>query len=183
MPAALSSWYHPFVLGEPLSAIIKWFSDHLSPRYLVVTALITGLLLFLPTRFLGSFGLIPIAEKYRGIITLLFSFSFFLMIGYPIESGYRHWSAKRKLRKYLRSLPRGEYQVLRRAWKNEGSAISVISTEGAAKSLERKGILWQSAERVSQAYSITDEAYDILKESEFSQTFVLDEVDLFGPAR
>lgn len=148
-----------------------------------MTALITGLLLFLPAHLLDYFGLIPIAGKYRGIITLLFSFSFLLMVGYPIESGYRRWSVKRKIRGHLRSLPRGEYQVLRRAWKNEGSAINVISSEGAAKSLERKGILWQSAERVSQGYSITDEAYNILKEAEFSQTFVLDEVDLFGPAQ
>jgi hypothetical protein len=170
-------------LGEALSTIIKWFSDHLSPRYLIVTTVVTGLLLFVPVRFLGYFGLIPIAEKYRGIITLLFSSSFLLLVGYPIESCYRRWSSRRKIRKYLQSLPRGEYRVLKRAWQNEGNAINVIATEGAAKSLERKGILWQSADRVSQGYSITDEAYNTLTEPEFSQMFILDEVDLFGPSQ
>jgi hypothetical protein len=135
-----------------------------------VTTIVTGLLLFVPVRFFGYFGLI-------------FSSSFLLLVGYPIESGYRRWSARRKIRKYLQSLPRGEYRVLKRAWENDGNAINVIATEGAAKSLERKGILWQSAERVSQGYSITDEAYNTLKEPEFSQMFILDEVDLFGPSQ
>ena len=170
-------------MGEVISAIIKWFSDHLSPRYLIATALITGLLLFLPTHVLGYFGLTLIADKYRGIIALLFFGSALLTVGYPIEIGYRQWSSRRKLRKYLRDLSRGEYRVLRRAWKNEGSAINVIATEGAAKSLEKKGILWQSAEWASKGYSITDEAYSILREPEFSETFVLDEADLFDSAQ
>ena len=170
-------------MGDAISAIIKWLSDHLSPRYLIVVTLVTGFLLFSPLSALSYFGLAPPAEKYRGTIALFFFGSALLTVGYPIEAGYRQWSLKRKIRKYLRSLPRGEYRVLRRAWESEGSAINVISSEGAARSLEKKGILWQSADRVSQGYSITDEAYGILRESEFSQTFVLDEVDLFGPAQ
>jgi hypothetical protein len=129
------------------------------------------------------FDLIPIAEKYRGIIALFFLFSALLMVGYPVESGYRRWAEKRRIRKYLSNLTRSEYRLLKRCWQSQGAAVSVIAGEGVAKSLEKKGILWQSAEKISQGYSITDDAYRILEEPEFAQTFVLDEVDLFGAAQ
>ena len=170
-------------MGEGLSAAIKWLSDHLSPRYLIVLAIITGFLLFSPPSVLGHFGLIPLAVTNRGIIAILFFFSGLLIVGYPVESGYRRWEARRKIRKCLGGLTRGEYRLLKRCWQNEGRATNVIADEGVAKSLEKKGILWQSSERAAQGFSITDDAYRILKEPKFDQMFDLDEIDLFGPDR
>jgi Super-infection exclusion protein B len=156
-----------------ITAIVNWVAEHLSPRYLIVTALITGLLLFLSPRFLAYFGLVSIAEKYRGWIALAFFFTTFLAISYPIEVEYLSWTGKRRVRKYINELSGSESNLLRRCLLNDGASISVIHDLGTARSLEKKGILWQSAERLElPAFNITDPAYRILKSTTFVQMSV-----------
>jgi hypothetical protein len=49
----------------------------------------------------------------------------------------------------------------------------VVHDLGTARSLEKKGILWQSAERLDRPdFNITDSAYRVLREPEFSEMFV-----------
>ena len=132
-------------------------------------AIVTGLLLFLPTHVLAYFGAAEIATKYRGWFAIVFVFSILLIVAYPVEHYYTEWSETRRIRGYLRSLPNGELTVLRRCLLNDGRAIRVITDEGPARSLEKKGILWQSTATagVTVTFNLTHSAYRILKEPEF----------------
>jgi len=135
-----------------------------------VTGILAGLLLFLPGQILRYFGTDEVAAKYRGWIAIVFALCSLLLIAQPIENSYRVWSEKRMMRRCVRSLSKAEFEVLRRAVLNEGRGIRVIAQLGEARSLEKKGIFWQSGapDDVSTLFNITDLAHNILRESEFS---------------
>jgi hypothetical protein len=161
-------------LGDAISAVVKWLSEHLSFRYLGVIAFVTGLLIFLPLSLLAYFGLDSIAAKYRGIISLVFLFSSLLAVTEPLETKYREWAGKGKIRGYLNDLPGFERALLKRCLLNDGQATRVISDEGPARSLEKKDILWKSAELDGQravGYSITHPARQVLKEPKYVEMF------------
>jgi hypothetical protein len=96
-----------------------------------------------------------------------------LRLTLTIELGYLDWSARRRIRRHLSDLTGSERNLLRRCWLNNGAAIPVVHDLGTARSLEKKGILWQSAERLDRPdFNITDSAYRVLREPEFSEMFV-----------
>jgi Super-infection exclusion protein B len=161
-----------------ISAIVKWTSDHLSPRYLIVTAFITGFLLFSPPYVLAYFGLTTIAAKYRGVIAIVFFASALLTITYPIEVEYRDRMSKMAIRKYLRDIPGGERNLIRRCVLNDGAATAVAQDLGPARSLEKQGILWQSANMGGHlGFNITPLAYRVLKEPQFVRQFTPEKID------
>lgn len=131
--------------------------------------ILTGLLLFLPHQVLAYFGTDEIAKRYRGWIGIACVLFLLLLLTLPVETSYKAWQEKRNLRRHLRNISKGEFEVLHRALLNDGRGINVIATLGAARSLEKKGILWQSAARDgdSTLFNITDAANSVLKESEF----------------
>jgi hypothetical protein len=156
-----------------LNTVFKWIADHLSLRYLIVAAIITGFMIFGPPTLLASLGLDAIVAKYRGIISLIFLSNMLLAITYPIESVYDGWAAKRKVRKCLLCLTNAEGNLLiRRCLLDERRATQVIGDIGPARSLEKKGILWESCERgMGHGFNITPLAYAVLKEAQFVARF------------
>lgn len=136
--------------------------------------LVTGLLVFLPPFLLAYFGLEPIAAKYRGVISLVFLFSALLAITEPLETQYREWAGKRKIRGYLDDLPGHERNLLKRCLLNDGRATKVVADAGTAKSLEKKGILWQSVEWDASnegGYNITHTALRVLRKPKYVEMF------------
>jgi hypothetical protein len=90
-----------------------------------------------------------------------------------MESKYHSRRHKGKIRNHMRNLPGYEAALVRRCLLNDGRATEVIADKGTARSLERKGILWESVDHTARgghtAYSITNSAYAVLKEPEFAE--------------
>jgi Super-infection exclusion protein B len=154
------------------NAIVKWVTEHLSPRYLIVASIITGFMLFGPTRLLVIFGLDALITKYRGWISLVFLASTLLVLTYPLEHLYVEQTTRRRVRKCLLDISGAEANLLRRCLLENGRATYVIAEAGPAKSLEKKGILWPSCERSNAlGYNITPLAEAVLKEDQFIAKF------------
>ena len=141
-----------------------------------MTALLSGVLLFLPKAALAFLGLAEIANKYRGWLFLAFAGSVLLLVTDPIESQWRLRVAKRRLRSQLRNLSGHEANLVRRCLLSDGRATNLIADHGTARVLEQKGILWCStnwgeAGRSGYGFNITDAAYTVLREPEFISLF------------
>jgi len=112
------------------------------------------------------------AKQLRGWLSIAFLASVLLIVTSPIETRYRSWTTKKRQRGYLRDLPDQEAALFRRCALNAGRATYLIAEVGMARSLEKKGLLWQSDDRETghgaRGYSLTHEAHFLLKEPEFA---------------
>ena len=96
-----------------VETIAGWFlkAYQASPRLMVVLALSTGALLFMPDRVLATFAVAPIVAHYRPWIALCFLFSSIMTLSYPVNDGWRSIN-RRVLEIRLRSKGKRRLHIL-----------------------------------------------------------------------
>lgn len=162
------------VLLSGVEKLLHWFS----PRFMLFVLLLSSALFFMPPAWAARLSLDGWIASHRAWLSggMIISAVYLIPFGVlPIvEKKYHSKKAKEGIRDNLRNLPGYEAALVRRCLLNDGRATEAIADKGTAKSLEKKGILWESVDhtvRGGVAYSITSAAYTVLKEPEFSKKF------------
>lgn len=128
------------------SKLSEWLK--LKPRYLVALALICGILLLSPERFVTFLGLQGIVASYRGWIGATFIISNILLLvhiaaylGDPIERRINDWRFVLVHSQRLRDLSPGEKDMLKRFVDQDTRSQDLNISDGVAQGLVRKRIL------------------------------------------
>jgi Super-infection exclusion protein B len=162
------------------SDVFKWLGNF-TPRYAVVIAAISGLLLFTPERKLKYFDLDGFAHAHRNVIALVFGAMIVLLVSYPLSSIWKWLGNKvidyrvyRAIRKSLYNLGSDQTALLLRYAESGRNTILVPFNQTAvAEDLLQKGILYRPAQ-IGNAmdgvgYSVTREAAPFLRYKAFQK--------------
>jgi hypothetical protein len=160
--------------------IFKWLGTF-TPRYAVVIAAISGLLLFTPEGKLKYFDLDGFAHVHRSVIALVFAAMIVLLASYPLSAVWKWLGSKvidyrvhRTIRKRLYNLGSDQVALLLRYAESGRNTILVPFHQTAvAEDLSQKGILYRPAQigntRDGVGYSVTPEAAPLLRYKVFQK--------------
>ncbi len=165
----MRKWYN---LNMDFSKLIDWIK--LSPKYLFAIALISGVLLFVPTNVLGKLGLIPFVAQYKSFIGVIFLFSTILFLIHPLTEVYDLVQTRitktrevRNLQNFLHNLTEDEKRVLRGYICERTQSQYLDIQDGVTNGLEVKHIIWRASimgELNYFAYNIQPSAWKYLNE-------------------
>jgi len=160
--------------------VFKWLGTF-TPRYAVVIAAISGLLLFTPERKLKYFDLDGFAHVHRSVIALVFGAMIVLLVSYPLSSVWK-WLGIRVIdyRVYLTIrnsfYDMGSDQIallMRYAETGRNTILVPFHQTAVAEDLSQKGILHRPSQisnaRDGVGYSLTPEAAPFLRYKTFQK--------------
>jgi hypothetical protein len=160
--------------------VFKWLGTF-TPRYAVVIAAVSGLLLFTPDRKLKYFDLDGFAHVHRSVIALVFGAMVVLLASFPLSSVWRWLGSRvidyrvyRAIRKSFYNLGSDQVALLTRYAESGRNTILIPFTQTAvAEDLSQKGILYRPAQignaRDGVGYSVTPEAAPFLRYKTFQK--------------
>lgn len=150
----------------------------------MVIAIVSGLLLFLPSRVLEYFDLCEFADKRRGTIALVFGAAILLLATYPAEWAFRSgastiggWRRRFKLKSVIANASADEVPVLIR-YRDERRNTLLIPNHAVptAEELVKKGLLRRATDQQRADgvfHSLTPDASSIIHSRKLFQKLLL----------
>jgi hypothetical protein len=147
----------------------------LAPRYLAAIALLSGILLFLPTSWANFLGAHEIVQNFRPWIGIVFPGSISLLTVDAAcrwidsaKSSRRHEKWVESVEKKLQSLTEDEKQILRFYFANQTKTNTLRINDGVVNGLVATGIIHLAARQGTLiggfAHNIDDVAWDYIHE-------------------